>query len=410
MIFAMAICLGLLTPYSAPWVIHGVTLTLFMNHQDITQHEIEALKHTFNVSDAHTHQSQSRTQRSIISRLPELWYEAENAKQYDVEQRFLKTFFRVQEQNWAMKNNNALLVYASSIAMVMTANYLMKKNMTVSLMHPCFDNLTDILKHMNVPISPLEEVWFTDSTKIYENLEKHVTTDALFIVDPNNPTGFTLFHGGPKAWSEVIRFAKDKNKLLLIDFCFAPFLLPDKELSVFDVYELLEKSGVSYIAYEDTGKTWPLQDTKVAILKTSKDVYEEIYSIHTSYLLNVSPFILNLVTEYILDSEKDNFTSVFDLLETNRLLAERILQGSILEPIEPLAKVSVLWCKITNPEVKASELKEYLAKHGVHVLSGTYFYWNKREEGEHYIRIALARDTSLLEDALLTLRKALDEY
>lgn len=381
-----------------------------MKPKDITQHETEALKHQFNLSDAHTHQSQSTSQRQIVQRLPELWYESERMRQYDVEQKFLQTFFRVQKQEWAMKNNNALLVYASSIAIVITANYLMKKKMSVSLMHPCFDNLTDILKHMEVPISPLEESWFSDPEKMYENLEKNVTTDALFIVDPNNPTGATLFKDGQKTWQEVIRFAKDNNKLLLMDFCFASFMLPDKDLNVFDLYELLEKSGVSYIAYEDTGKTWPLQDTKVAILKTSQDIFQDVYDIHSSYLLNVSPFVLNLVTQYILDSEKDNFTSVFGLLEKNRQIAKAILTGSILEPIEPVAKVSVLWCKITDSNIKATKLKEYLTQFGVHVLPGTYFYWNNQGVGEQYVRIALARDTAAFEPAMRALRQAIDIF
>ncbi|HYC34097.1 MAG TPA: pyridoxal phosphate-dependent aminotransferase [Candidatus Paceibacterota bacterium] len=381
-----------------------------MEYKDITQHEIEALKHDFNLSDAHTHQSQSSTQKEIVGRLPQLWYEAENTRQYDMEQKFLKNFFRVQKQEWALKNNNCLLVYASSIAMVITANYLMKKNMSVSLMHPCFDNLTDILRNMKVPISPLEESWLSDPEKIYVNLEKNVKTDALFFVDPNNPTGFTLFSYGKKAWSEVIRYAKDYNKLLLMDFCFASFMLPDKDLDVFDLYELLETSGVSYIAYEDTGKTWPLQDTKVAILKTSKDLYEDVFNIHTSYLLNVSPFILNVVTQYILDSEKDNFASVFGLLERNRKIATKILQGSILQPIVPITKVSVLWCRIKDSNIKATELKAYLEKSGIHVLPGTYFFWNDKETGDRFIRIALARNTGIFQAGMLNLRKVIDEY
>ena len=381
-----------------------------MNLNDITQHEIEALKHAFNVSDAHTHQSQSPTQREIIRRLPELWYEAEKTRQYDMEQKFLHHFFRVHKQPAALKNNNVLLVYAASIAMAITANYLMKKKMTVGLMHPCFDNIVDLLKHMEVPITALQEEWFHDPKKIYETLEKNVTTDAIFLIDPNNPTGFTLFDFGTEGWSEVIRFAKDKKKLLILDFCFAAFMLPDKNLDVFDLYELLESSGVTYIAMEDTGKTWPLQDAKAAMIKASVDIYDDIYNIHTAYLLNVSPFILNVLTQYVLDSEKDNFASVFGLLERNRNLGTEILAESLLEPIDPIVKVSVLWCKIKNPEIKATLLKQYLTKFGIHLLPGTYFYWDDHGTGERYVRIALARDSDVFVQAMQALRFALDKY
>ena len=388
-----------------------------MKYKDITQNEIEALKHEYNMSDAHTHQSQSPTQRKIVEKLPALWYESENTKQFDMEQKFLSNFFRVQKQFSVIEGDNKpLLVYASSIAMVITANYLMKKNITVSLVHPCFDNITDILKHMKVPIEPLEEEWLHDNDKIYENLVNNVKADALFLVDPNNPTGFTLTGSAndmehtKQGFREVFRFAKDHKKLLIFDFCFASFLLADPKLGIFDIYKEMNDMGVSYIAIEDTGKTWPLQDTKVAMLLASKDLYDEIYDIHTAYLLNVSPFILNVVNEYVLDSEKDEFASVYNLLDINRSHAIDILKGSLLEPLDSMTKVSVLWCRIRHKNIRATALKEYLTKFDVHVLPGTYFYWHDRQQGEQFIRIALARNTDIFVKSMKVLRKALDTF
>jgi aspartate/methionine/tyrosine aminotransferase len=187
-------------------------------------------------------------------------------------------------------------------------------------------------------------------------------------------------------------------------------MLPDKDLDVFDVYEMLEDSGVSYITVEDTGKTWPLQDTKAAILKTSKNLYEDIYNIHTSYLLNVSPFILNLLTEYMLDSERDGFASIYNLLDTNRVIAKDTLQGSLLELQEPVAQVSVAWFKITDPEIKATKLQGEILKSGVYVLPGTYFFWDDRKRGENYIRIALARNTDVFTEAITIVREVIDNY
>ena len=379
-------------------------------YQDITQHEIEALKFEYNLADAHTHQSQSPSQKKIVERLPELWFESEKTKQHDMEQKFIKNFFRVQGQYKALEPNNALLVYAASIAMVITANYLLKTKMSVSLMEPCFDNIHDILKHMQIAVEPLKEEWFYDENKIYENLKKNVKTDALFIIDPNNPTGFTLFAKGKKAYQELLRYAKDENKLLLFDFCFASFMLPDTNLDVFDLYELLEESRVRYIAIEDTGKTWPVQDTKAALIKCSQDIYPEIYNIHTSYLLNVSPFILNVLNEYILDSEKDGFASVYDLLEKNRELVKRELAGSLLEFQEPKAKTSVTWFKIKNHHIKATDLQKVILDGGVYVLPGTYFFWGDHAKGEQYIRIALARNTDMFEAAIKKLRLIINNY
>jgi aspartate/methionine/tyrosine aminotransferase len=375
---------------------------------DITQHEIEALKHVHNVSDAHTHQSQSLTQRDIVRRLPELWYESERTRQCDMEERFLSNFFRVRKQPSAMTNAAPMLVYAASIAMAITANYLMKKRMNVALLHPCFDNIVDLLKHMEVPLQALQETWFHDPKQIYSNLDQHLKSDAIFIIDPNNPTGFTLTKHGREGWSELIRFAKDKKKLLIFDFCFSSFMLSDKNFEVFDIYAMLDAAGVSYIAMEDTGKTWPLQDTKASILKTSVDIYQDVYNIHTAYLLNVSPFILNVLTQYVLDSERDNFASVTGLLERNRARAADILEGSLLEPVPSMTKVSVLWCKLRDPLLKATDLKAYLTRFGIHLLPGTYFYWANQAEGERYVRIALARNTDVFAPAMQALRAALD--
>lgn len=381
-------------------------------YNDITQHEIHALKTDLNLADAHTHQSQSKSQqKSIVENLPRLWSESERTKQAEMEERFLANFFRVLKQEDALEGHKPLLVYASSIAMVMVANYLMKKKMSVALMEPCFDNLHDILKHMQIPLSVLREEWLSNPKTLYNNLKENITADAIFIVDPNNPTGHTLFTHHEKSYKELIRYCLENNKLLIIDYCFAPFVDYAPEINVPPIYKMLRESGVHYISIEDTGKTWPLQDTKVAMLKMCDELYEELYNIHTSYLLNVSPFILNLVTQYILDSEKDNFSSVYSLLIKNSEIGQKILDGSLLKYLQPQASVSVMWTEINNPKVKATDLQKYIFEHsGVYVLPGTYFYWNDPRKGERFIRIAMARNTDVFTKAMKTLRKALDEY
>src|SRR5215467_6104974 len=83
---------------------------------DITQHEIAALRTRFNLADAHTHQSQSASQRRIVESLPNLWYSAENHTQYQSEQEFIDTFYRFHGQHRALDRRNEIyLVYAASI-------------------------------------------------------------------------------------------------------------------------------------------------------------------------------------------------------------------------------------------------------------------------------------------------------
>ncbi|HEY9391680.1 MAG TPA: aminotransferase class I/II-fold pyridoxal phosphate-dependent enzyme [Mycobacteriales bacterium] len=383
--------------------------TLVGQAADLTQHEIQALKMRFNLADAHTHQSQSETQRAIVAQLPDLWYQAENGLQSDYERRFVEAFFRLHGQKTALTSKKTMLSYAASISTMVAAMYLKQQRMSVTLIEPCFDNLHDVLANMGVPLYPIDEAMFADVDGIYDNLHRHVKTDALFLVDPNNPTGSSLLRHGRRGFEEVVRFCRDHRKLLLIDFCFAAFTL-FSDAARFDVYELLENSGVSYLAIEDTGKTWPVQDAKCAMLTPSDDIYPAVYDLHTSVLLNVSPFVLNMLRCYVEDSAKDRMASVLDLLETNRATAEKTLLGSALEYQPPFSRVSVAWFRLTHPTLTASELQRESAKDNVYILPGTFFYWSQPSRGEQFVRVALARDPAMFTTAMHKLRARLDRY
>ncbi|MGB6162345.1 MAG: pyridoxal phosphate-dependent aminotransferase [Pseudonocardiaceae bacterium] len=375
---------------------------------DLTQHEIQALRTEFNLADAHTHQRQSSSQRKIIEQLPMLWYEAEQGLQETYEHRFTEAFFRLRGQPTVLAKGKTLLSYAASISTMVAAMFLKQHRMAVTLVEPCFDNLHDVLANVGVPTYPIGESALTNPNMIYSELERHVRTDALFLVDPNNPTGYSLLAHGRKGFEEVVRFCRDHGKLLLIDFCFAAFTLFDSKLARFDVYELLENSGVTYMAIEDTGKTWPVQDAKCAMITVSDDIREMVYNIHTSVLLNVSPFVLNMLTRYIDDSIDDDFCSIRDVLMRNREIARNTLDGSILEYQEPVVPVSVAWFRIDHPKLTASELQSDLLGEKVYVLPGRYFYWSQPSKGDSFVRIALARDPEMFATAMTRLRQVLD--
>ncbi|AHL32325.1 hypothetical protein CD58_05215 [Pseudomonas brassicacearum] len=379
--------------------------------EDITQHEISALKTRFNLADAHTHQDQSVTQREIVNRLPELWYRAQGQSQYQSEQEFIQAFFTFHGQEHALKRHDEIyLVYAASIAMHITATYLRKRNMSVGLIEPCFDNLHDLLKHMEVPLTPLDEALLQSSTDVYAKLQSAAANvDAIFLVDPNNPTGTSMFAEGADTFVEVARYCRDHGKLLILDFCFAAFFKAAGGSRV-DAYAILDDIGTQYIIMEDTGKTWPLQDTKCATIMSSRALNADIYSIVTSVLLNVSPFILNVVTQYIRDSSEDDFESVRSILDVNRAAARRHLQGSFLSYLTPMVETSVAWFEILREDVSADDLQAYLMAYEVYVLPGKYFYWSQPQAGQKFIRLALARKPEEFEQAVETIALALENY
>ncbi|MGK4585050.1 pyridoxal phosphate-dependent aminotransferase [Kitasatospora sp. HPMI-4] len=374
---------------------------------DLTQHEIRALRTRYNLADAHTHQRQSISQEKIVSRLPALWNESEERQQAYFEKQFTEAFFRLHGQTTAVGLDRTLLSYSASVSTMVAAMYLRRHDLTVSLVEPCFDNLVDLLRHLGTPPAALPEEALADPETVYAELVRLVRTDALYLVDPNNPTGFTLFTDGGRGFAEVLRFCREHRKLLVLDFCFASFALHNGLVQRPDVYRALEESGVSYLAIEDTGKTWPVQDAKCALLTASSDLYEEVYNLHTSVLLNVSPFVLNFLTHYVEDSIADSFASVREVIDTNRATLQRILAGSPLELLDGRVDTSVAWLRIRPSGLTADDVHAELLAAEVYVLPGTYFYWDNPGRGERYVRIALARPPEQFAAAVRVIRDTL---
>jgi aspartate/methionine/tyrosine aminotransferase len=378
---------------------------------DLTQHEIQALGTRFNLADAHTHQRQSASQRHLVSTLPALWYEAERTPQALHERRFVEAFFELQGQPTALLHQPPLLSYAASVSTLVVGMYLARRGASVTLVEPCFDNLADVLRNCGVPLRALPEELLHGPGPLEPRLATAVDTDALLLVDPNNPTGSSLLGRGPDGrdgFEQVARFCRDNRKLLILDFCFATFGVGDPRVERFDVYELLDSVGVSYITIEDTGKTWPVQDAKCAICCCSDDIYRDVYDIHTSVLLNVSPFVLNMLTAYVRDSIGDGLRSVRDVLLLNRDAVLKATDGSILSYCEPMVDVSVAWFRITDPSLSATCLQRELLADEVYVLPGTYFYWSRRDPGERFVRVALARDPETFAEGMVRLQRGLD--
>jgi len=373
-------------------------------YQDITQHEIEALKQKYNLADAHTHQSQSSTQRNIISNLDQLWFDSENSKQASLEKIFINKFFQMKGID-NIDYKDVMLHYSASVSTIHIANYLLQKKLSVSLLEPCFDNIHDILNGFEINTSPIDESIFTGSD-IYNNLCDKIKTDCLFLIDPNNPTGFTFLDRKYKNdFEEVVRYCQDKNKILIIDYCFSNFILFREEVEFYNPYLLFEKYDLTYIAIEDTGKTWPTQDAKISLLTSSKNIYKDLYSIYTSYVLNISPFILNLLIKYIDDSVNNNFSSIHKLLDRNRNYAREKLKNTSISIIKPRVFTSVLWCE--SKKHSAEHLHKILVEKDIYIIQGSFFYWKNKKEGKSYFRIALARDSELFFSAIDSLVDAL---
>jgi len=378
-----------------------MTKSQTINHVSSTGYERRSLD-KINLSDGHTRQPLTSSQLDIVLRSPEIFKSALETSQFKLEEEFIDAFLTVAGQSRHYDYERYLLSYSASSAIKMIAGYCRKTGKTVALVEPTFDNIHNILRYEDVPLSPLPEEWL-NSSDLKQKLQT-ITDDVIWLILPNNPTGsfideriFTLF----------VDFCITNHKMLVCDFCFRFFC---KSMSLWDQYSLLKSSGVTFVAIEDTGKTWATLDMKLGITICSDDVYSEMYQQHDDLLLNVSPFHLKLLTEFLNDTLINGISAtILYYVEENRNLLRQILQGSVLEPTNQINwAVTMEWVKI-NAAFSGEDLYRALLEHKIHILPGSNFYWNVPAKGRNYIRIPLTRDRDLIEKSARIIRRVAQE-
>jgi len=360
----------------------------------LTDYEIDALSRSFNFADGHARYSVAQNYAPLLESLPHLL--TRRFDQDEVEYDFGKTFFGLGRQTLP-DHQRMLYCPSASISIEIVANYLRMKNLSVSLIEPIFDNLADTIKRHNVVLKPLKEDYLHegDTSKL-----KDIDTDAIFLVIPNNPTGYLLSRS---FFSEIVDFCKKADKLLILDFSFR-FFIPDA--LIYDHYAVLEQSGVRYIALEDTGKTWPTSEIKVSPFVADTQTYPFIQSIYRDIFICHSPLALALVGEFIKVSQGEGAEKRFQaIIKANRNLLRETISDTPLKPVSnPLA--SVEWIHIDD-EMNDLEIVKRLQTHGIHVLPGRQFFWSHGNASCQFVRVALMRDTDLFARGMSVLQKAI---
>ncbi|HRN69914.1 MAG TPA: pyridoxal phosphate-dependent aminotransferase [Candidatus Woesebacteria bacterium] len=364
----------------------------------LTSWEWKALTSDCNLADGHAHQEQNAKQLSIINELPAFYLNSEKESQDKLQERFAKNFFTLAGQLSYKKFPDPLYHYACSIAIETVANYLRLTNKSVAMIHPTFDNLADILKRHKVPLLPIEE---EEIKSICKGTYDSSKVDALFLVCPNNPTGLELTQ---KEFMQIVNYCKNNNKLLILDLSFRFY----SNYVKWDQYEILYKSGVDFVCLEDTGKTWPTLDMKLGIIVSSNSIYESLKDITNDFILNVSPFIFQLINKY-LEVEKNERVSVIEIIMKNRKILKEAIINSPLKIVNQNSILSVEWIQLP-PGWKATNFCKWLEKNKIFVLPGLPFYWNDNSRGESYIRIALARPEGFFKLAIEKLSTLATEY
>lgn len=368
-----------------------------LQHPTNTTHERRSLGSVINLSDAHCRQPPTRSQRRIISRLPELFAEAQLRSQLELEDEFVVAFMELAGEKSPSDTKRHLLSYSASCAITMATSYCKRKDKRVALIEPAFDNIPSILRREGVDLVPLRE-----PDCVGDRLRRRLAdTDAKVVwqIAPNNPTGWTL---DEDQFRDLVTSCVEQQRILVLDMSFRFF---SPALSRWSQYEILDSSGVSYLVLEDTGKTFSTNELKVGMTVCSEDLYPEMYRLHDDLLQGVSPLALRVITELLWDSRRPGRDdAITGFVEQNRRTLRQYLADAPLEFMtRHQSPVSVDWVRLDDG-LDGEELCRALAGKGVEVLPGANFYWSNPDKGRQFVRIALARQPELVRQGAAIIR------
>jgi aspartate/methionine/tyrosine aminotransferase len=361
--------------------------------KNLTGYEIETLPQYYNLTDGHAFRPWSAREEAIIDRAAQLFKNKNRRMQVEIEREYIRDFSRLAKQTYDEDALGYLMCFTASMAFEIIANYLRLNRLSLSLIEPCFDNLADIFHRHQIPLHPVPDALLEASADAFRRGLSTMDSDAICLVTPNNPTGSTLTESNLRS---LVKFCKERGKLLILDNCFRAYL--PRHL-VYDQYQLVLEAGIEVVLVEDTGKTWPTSEIKAPFFAVSGSggLFDRIYDIYTDFLLHVSPVGIELMHEFIRLSERDDMASIHEVIRMNRKALCENLAGTFLTPCErPFA--SVAWLRIDH-SLNSLALKQVLDEHGVFVLPGNHFFWHDRSQGEQFIRVALARDADMFREA-----------
>ncbi|MEW6089132.1 MAG: threonine-phosphate decarboxylase CobD [bacterium] len=200
--------------------------------------------------------------------------------------------------------------------------------------------------------------------------------DAVFLGNPNNPTGNFL---EKDELFELVKYCEINNKLMVVDEAFIGFLFNGEEFS------LIEKVNrtKNLIVIRSLTKLYAIPGLRIGYAAGHKDLIKMLRGIQ--YPWNVNLFAQAAVKDileadkYIKDTRK-NISTEKDFLFNNLRKAEGV---KVFCP-----SVNFILCKLRNRKIKnADELKDKLISKGILIRSCGNF----RGLNNEYFRVAIRK-------------------
>jgi aspartate/methionine/tyrosine aminotransferase len=370
----------------------------FKPSQSLTQVEISSRNNLrWPWADGHMGWYDAPWMEGMPNRLPHCDATANRMTDREVEYEYFDAFMNLFKQFGSEGVFYKVLPSASLSIDVVTA-LAKRRGMRMQLIEPVFDNLYLYSHERGIQITPLPE----EHLRTYGADAISSDVDMVFIVNPNNPTGFTLTES---EFREIADRCARHRITLAIDASFRAY-----DLSGTDHYSILRDEGCSWITIEDTGKTFPTRERKASILCCSNDLKKDLAELVEIHVLGWSSPVLLYLKEMIDAVGKIGISqAIIEPTQRRRAAVRQNLKGTYLRPtkIGLHSTLPVEFLEITDDRFSDELLTQHMAKYSVGVLPGHHFFWSESTKTNRFIRVALLKPEAGFLEGLIAFRSAI---
>ncbi len=343
--------------------------SLFKN-KSLTEVEVFGLNCKYNLSDGHSYIDSSKYYGQVLKKLPQIWKDASDLSIPVMEKYFKQCFADFYGLGGLHKQIEFSICPTASNSIDVVAAWASSLNYNVGLVEPTFDNLALLIRRRGASLTAIEESDLFNINTLRQKI-KYNKIKALFIVNPNNPTGKVL---SEQHLIEISNLCLQEEVTIIID---ASFRFCHRKL--IDDYKIFQDNKNSYIFIEDTGKCWPTLDSKASLLCYSPELAKDIRVIYEEIYLCSSNFTLNIISEFIIETQrKGGVQFVQNLIENRLLYLKEALKntGLIILDRPKESCMSVVWLDTSFLNMTDLDFVRYLSKFNISLLPGRFFYWD----------------------------------